>query len=385
VLVAAVAVLVPKLLIASRTFGTQDVGTWLGFARGVRLRGPVGVYSIDFARTDHSLYNHPPLMGWYLALGNVLSDHGVGLGFTIRAMASAADVASALLVFEILRRRAGLRRACASGLLVGTSPALLLISGYHGNTDPVFVMLVLLGAYLIVDREAAAAGGAALALAVSIKLVPVVALATVVAYLWHRRDLLLRASLGFGATFVLLWTLPVATEWSPLRRNVLGYAGVATRQWGIVQVASGAHGLTPLLIGPGRALAVLAAALVPALVVWHRQEVAVQGVCFALVAFLALSPAFGVQYLAWAVAAGYVLHFWLATAFNLLAGLFLFLVYDTWNHGLGWSHEAFGRPFTTGQLAIGLGLWALLVLICLSPLVTGDRRTRPHQPRAPQG
>ena len=136
----ALLVLIPKLVIAARTYGTEDILTWTRFAEGVNVKGPVGVYSIDFRPVTDTIYNHPPLMGWYLRIANILSRHGIPLRFTIRAISSAADVVTALVSFEILRGRASLLRATVSGVLIPGSPVLFLISGYHGNTDPLFIM-----------------------------------------------------------------------------------------------------------------------------------------------------------------------------------------------------------------------------------------------------
>jgi hypothetical protein len=58
VLGVALATLVPKLILASRTFGTEDVLTWTKFAHGVAVAGPVGVYSIDFHHVAGTIYNH---------------------------------------------------------------------------------------------------------------------------------------------------------------------------------------------------------------------------------------------------------------------------------------------------------------------------------------
>lgn len=371
VLVAALA-LGPKLLIAWRTGGTEDVSAYTHFAADVAEKGPVGVYSIDFGSIAQPVYNHPPLMGWYLQAANALSQYGTPVGFTIRAVSSWADVFSSLLCFEILRRRTSVPRALTAGLLVSVSPVLFLISGYHGNTDPLFVMLALLGAYLLVDREIPVFGGAALALAVSVKIVPIVVLPTLAVYLVrYRRDLLLRAASGFAVVFAALWAAPVLTQWPHLKHNVIEYSGISARQWGLVELSksAGANGVTQWLIGPGKTLAVVFACLVPALVVWRRRDYAIEGVCLALVMFLALSPAFGVQYLAWALAAGYILDIWIGTVYNVLGGLFLYLMYDHWNGGLPWVRVANGRLFTTGEVMLGLVIWAVLIVMVVYELL----------------
>ena len=383
VLVVALLVLIPKLVIAALTYGTQDILTWTLFAKGVAERGPTGIYSINFAPIEHTIYNHPPLIGWYLQLTNLLSRAGIPLRFTIRAVSSAADMVSALLSFEILRRRTSLRRATSSGVLIGASPVLFLISGYHGNTDPLFVMFALLGAYLIVDRDQPLPGGAALALAISVKIVPVIVLPTLAVYLLRRRrDLLVRGFVGFAVVFLVIWTVPVITQWPGLQHNVLGYAGIPARQWGLVELNSQhpVAWLTAFLIGPGRTLIVLVAGGLPAVLVWRHPAYAIEGVCFSLVVFLALSPAFGVQYLAWTVAAAYILDFGLATVYNLLAGLFLFSVYYSWNGGLHWAGLARGRLFTPAEVTIGLIVWVVLIVIAVSQVRRYSRTFRRARP-----
>ena len=295
-----------KLLISMRTYGTQDIHTWAGFAQGVSQRGPVGIYGINFGRLNGTVYNHPPLVGYYLEVVNKLSQWGVPLRVTIRALASAADVISSLLVFEILRRRSSLLRSSISGLAVAASPVLFLISGYHGNTDPLFVMLVILGSFLIIDTRMAFAGGVALGLAIGVKLVPIVVLPTIAVYLVkHRRDLLVRAAAGFGTVFAVTWVPAILGEWDGLKRNVLGYSGINDRPWGLVGFADdlGWSWASQFMIGPGKYLVLLLCALIPATLAWRRPKLIMESVAMSMVAFLILSPAFGVQYLAWAVAA----------------------------------------------------------------------------------
>ena len=121
-----------------------------------------------------SLYNHPPLSGVMLLGVNWLVEAGVSdVPFLVRGLASIADVVTAVVVFELVRRHRSVGHAVAAGVLISISPALLVISGFHGNTDPVFVMFTLLSAYFAA-RERAFAAGVAIALAISLKLVPVV-------------------------------------------------------------------------------------------------------------------------------------------------------------------------------------------------------------------
>jgi hypothetical protein len=373
VLLVGLAVFLAKLLISMGTYGTQDVTTWAGFAQGVSQRGPAGIYGINFGELNGTLYNHPPLVGYFLEVVNRLSEWGVPLRVTIRAVSSAADVISGLLVFEILRRRGSLLRATISGVAVGASPVLLLVSGYHGNTDPLFVMLVLLGSFLIIDKRMALLGGVALGLAIGIKIVPIVVLPTVAVYLVrHRRDLLTRAATGFGVTFAVTWGPAILTEWDGLTRNVLGYAGIDDRPWGLVRFADGLgwSWASQFMIVPGKFIVVLLCALIPAALTWQRPKLAMESVAMSLVAVLVLSPAFGVQYLAWAVAAAYLVDIWSATLYNILGGFLLYRIYDHWNGGLPWVEMAKGQHFTPYELVLAALLWAVLIAV----LVRGANR-----------
>jgi len=367
VLLVGLAAFLAKLLISMGTYGTQDIYTWAGFAEGESQRGPLGIYAL------HHTLNYPPLVGYCLEVVNRLSEWGVPLRVTIRAVSSAADVFSGLLVFEILRRRGSLLRATISGVAVGASPVLFLISGYHGNTDPLFVMLVLLGSFLIIDKRMALLGGVALGLAIGIKLVPIVVLPTIAVYLVrHHRDLLVRAAAGFGVTFAVTWGPAILTQWDGLKRNVLGYAGIDDRPWGLVRFADGLgwSWASQFMIGPGRFVVLLLCALVPAVLTWRWRSLAMESVAVSLVAFLALSPAFGVQYLAWAVAAAYLLDIWSATLYNILGGFLLYQIYDHWNGGLPWVEMAKGQHFTPYELVLAALLWAVLIAV----LVRGANR-----------
>jgi hypothetical protein len=366
VLIVALVALGLKLALIFTTFGTEDIRTWTYFAAAVKAHGPVGVYGIHFPPIEHALYNHPPLIGYYLQLINGFASIGVPLKVTLRTVSSCADVISALLIFEIVRRRRSLRAATFAGAAMAASPVLILVSGYHGNTDPLFVMFVLLGSFLIVDRSAPIGGGIALGLAIGVKVVPIVVLPALVVYLVsRRRDLFLRALLAFAVTMAVTWGPALLKEFGPVRHHVIGYVGVSYRPWGLVKFSNDLNWshLTNFLVGPGRVLALAISALVPAALVWRRPERAIEGVALSLVIFLALSPAFGLQYLAWAAAAAYLLDLWSATIYNVLGGIVMFQIYDSWNGGWPWPTLGPGHPLDGQQLALVALVWASLLVV----------------------
>jgi hypothetical protein len=399
VLSVAVVVLALKLWVAATTFGTNDVHFFESFAAGVRRVGPISIYALPNGFNlygpahVHDLaapYNHPPLIGWMLVVINHLVSHGLSFPFLIRVPASVADVVTTLLIFEMLRVRRGLREATAAALLVACSPVLFIISGFHGNTDPVFVMFTLLSAYLLINRPwpalpwvSPALAGVAFALAVSVKLVPIVVLPTLllIAARLGRRHLASFVA-GSGVVLLPLWGPVVLREWQPFRADVLEYAGISTRLWGLVEFAHALHApasMITFLAGPGRFLAVLLSALLPALLLYWRRDAALPAIGLCLALFLLVSPAFGTQYLAWPVAAAYLIGFRAATAYNLAAGALLAEVYNRWNGGLPWdvAKAMKLRPAEVAALAL---VWALLLLV----VIVGLRRiSRPASAERP--
>jgi uncharacterized membrane protein len=323
------------------------------------------------------------VIGYFLALVDVGRHHGVSIGFSIRSVASLADVGSALLVFEILRRRRSLREAGWAAAMVAVSPVLVVISGFHGNTDPIFVLFTLLALYLLADRDKPLAGGLSMGIAIGIKIVPIVAVPAllVLAFTQGRRSLL-RFGGGFVAAVAITWLPALITHGQAVKEHVLGYAGSGISQWGLIQIGHWFDdpGWADFLTGAGRFPVVLLCALVPAALVWRRPAMAAEAVGLSLVSFLFLSPAFGCQYLVWAVAAAYLLNFGWATVYNLGAGLVLFKVYTRWAHGFPWNHADYW-----GLVGIEL-IGALLLWGCLGVLAAlGLRRILTSEDRHERG
>jgi 4-amino-4-deoxy-L-arabinose transferase-like glycosyltransferase len=354
-----------KLEIAARTFGTNDVHYWGEFAQAVRDFGPVGIYGHHFRVP---VYNHGPLAGWMLVAINWLLDHGVtSFPFLIRVPACLADFVTALLVFELVRLVRPARGAAIAAVFVVCSPVLFVVSGFHGNTDPVFVMFALLSVYLLVVPGRALAAGVAFGLAVSIKLVPVVlgpVLLVVLVRLGWRR---LAAFVSGGAiVFLLLWLPVLLSRWHAFRVQVLGYNGIGFRQWGLPQFLTWAHlpGVSAWLSGPGRFGILLASGLAAAAIVWRRPGALVPAVGLSLVLFLLLSSAFGMQYLVWPLAGAYLIDTWAATGYNLAASVFVVVVYDRWNHAFPWDwYDAWAVPFSLRELVLMVLTWVLLAAV----------------------
>jgi dolichyl-phosphate-mannose-protein mannosyltransferase len=370
ILLTALGFMLFKLWVAAHTIGTDDVHAWVAFAQGVADFGPIGLYGHPVFFLP---YNHPPLAGYLLVAINWLVAHGVGsVPFLIRVPASVADVATALLVFELLTPLRSLRQATWAGLLVAASPVTCIISGFHGNTDPVMVALTLASVHALTQRSSqrsAALAGAAFAAAISIKLVPVIVAPTLALAAWFsgRRRFLAFAA-AFCAFIALTWAPVALYRWHEFSQNVLGYRGVWRREWGLVQFAKWLHLPRPFigfLTGAARFPILIIASGLPVLLLWRRRERLGAAVGLAFASFLLLSPAFGMQYLVWPLASAFLISFWLAAAYDLVASVFMIMVYNQWNKDVYPWHwnEAWATGFRTEHFVMAVLTWAVLAAL----------------------
>jgi hypothetical protein len=219
--------------------------------------------------------------------------------------------------------------------------------------------------------------GVVFAAAVSVKLTPVVVAPLLLVVLaraggWRR----IASFTGGLVLFLPLWAPAVLFSWTQFSANVLGYPGIAVRRWGLPQFLAWAERpveWTTLLIGPGRFVALVISAALPAVLVWLRRAVSpAVGLCLAL--FLLLSPAFGMQYRVWPLAAAYLVDTRAATYCNATASLFVISVYDNWNGAAPWQwYEAKALLFRYQELLFMAVTWAALAFVvvvalrCLRP------------------
>ncbi|HWS47955.1 MAG TPA: hypothetical protein VN636_18980 [Acidimicrobiia bacterium] len=166
---------------------------------------------------------------------------------------------------------------------------------------------------------------------------------------------------------MVLWLPAITQQWDGLKRNVLDYTGWDGNNphWGPVDAAHRANlpSLVTFLPGSGRFLILAVSAAIPAALVLRRRSTLAMGIGLSLAFFLLLTPAFAMQYLAWAAAVVLLLDLWWGTAYNLAAGALLFIVYDRWSSGFPWNHAHAGGMLTS-EANIGWIVWTIL-LTCI--------------------
>ena len=363
-----------KLLLAVKTYGTNDVYAYYGFANWA------GYLGVDLYRASQE-FNHPPFALYFLrSLAWLAQVTGLGFPFWLRLPGIVADLGNLWLVWRILGSSLNSRSIRWGLLWLASSPVLLLVCGFHGNTDSVMIFFLLLSIYFL-EREKLWAGGAALGMAMNIKVVPLIAIPVFFFYLrGYRRRLV------FFATAAAMWLMSgfpfVFQDPQAIYQKVFGYRS-GFGHWGLsfltTRLAAGwpeAAAINAAFEKYG-AYAVLAAIVLIAF--WMSRLDPKPGlfsqVGLVFLFFLSCSTGFGVQYLAWlapfALLAGPVA----AAFFGCASGTFLFLVYDYWAHGMPWYLADSNQ---TGDYPGHVGLFHLLSWLSVVLLLGGAwRRMRP--------
>jgi hypothetical protein len=358
-----------RITIAALTFGTNDVHYWAEFSRGALDRGPVGIYGVDF---ETALYNHGPLSSWMLVVVGNLADLGLSFPFLIRLPASLADAVTAVVLFELLRGVRGDRPACAAAALFSFCPLGLVVSGFHGNTDPVFVMFVLVSLLMLAKYQNGWAAGVALGLALSVKVVPVVVVGVFAVLAWRHGRRVFRGFVAGGcAVFAVLWVPVLLVQPGDFISHYLGYSGIALRQWGLSQLLAWAGVPWDTVIRVGNAARFLFVALslvLPAILAWRRATASATLLAgLPLCLLLLVSPAFSTQYLAWALAPSLlVVRVRTAAVYIGPASAFVLVVYSGWSQAPPWAwHEAVATPLPGIVLPLMLLAWLSLAWVVL--------------------
>ena len=153
--------------------------------------------------TDISpMFNHPPLVSYFLrgiySLGAVraLQENGLTFPFLLRLPGIIADFVVVLLMLRLRKRWA---LPTWSLLLLALSPVSIMVSGFHGNTDP--MVAVVRGARRLPCACATSRprAGVALALSCGIKIVPALLLPAFF-WFWYSRQRTMRFLFPFIMT-----------------------------------------------------------------------------------------------------------------------------------------------------------------------------------------
>lgn len=366
--------------------GTNDIRTWARFAIEIGSYGLGGTYVHDV------LFNHPPWMGLLSRAVYALSlQLNVPFHHAFKLLGMFAEVGTALLLRQLWLRRGQPERAAQAFAAYGCGLCGILISGYHGNTDPAYWFLVLAAVYLLHEHEAPLLAGLTLGAALNIKLIPLFVVLPLAATCKSWRALV-RFALG-GLIMFGLFVAPMlsfdAVQRAAFARNVLGYTSYR-ENWGIELVlravveafrisapaiARNVDELGALYARTGSMilLAVTTALAGYELITRHKHDAyAVAAMCFGL--FLVLASGFGVQYLGAVVPLLLALRIRDGFLYASMSGVFIGLLYcsfvRTWTPIFS-QHNYFSAAFAAPAFAT----WWLLIVYTLRVWRMRDHRS----------
>jgi len=380
----ALAATVLKIAIALNTFGTNDVAAFYTFSRSLADHGLEWTYQngvIWFsARKSNILpiFNHPPLTAYYLQFIGYLSRQGIfqscGLTFPflLRLPGIVADFIVVLVLVRLSKRDARFRIPVWALALFAISPVSVMVSGFHGNTDPVVVMFLVLAAYMCL-RERPVLCGIFFALSCQIKVVPLLLLPIIFCF-WLGRGAAMRFTIPFVLLCVTMWAQPLIKFPMLFLKNVLSY-GSFWGGWGISywlrltrwQQFNGrpfdlpsAAAATALLLELGIIAAVL-------MIAWRRRYLPGRGVidslAYAWIIFFVFSPGISVQYMVWLAPFILILspslYAWLVVS----SSVFLFFFYNITAGGWPWYIAISTNKLDALNLWTPWSLWPWATLI----------------------
>lgn len=322
------AALLLRVVVAYHWLGSTDVKRWLFFSALIEK----GAYR-DLYFTEAPLWNHPaPVILLLKFISWLHRGFSFPFHFALKLPAVAADLGVLALLYRLGSQRLRPRTALLLGYSYAFSPATIIVSGYHGNTDCIMILFVLLAVNYFPSRRSLSA--LCLGAALSTKYVPLLLFPVFVLRCRSARDMIRFAGLSL-APLVLL-SVPFIYEFpAKAFANIAGYDSFPGA-WGLGHLQSaiemgllGSLGKPFLLSAVGWALAgskiaIVAAVLVLALLGrFHSLPPLLDAVAIAMALFFAFTPGFSVQYTVWLVPLILLASPTLGTVFNIAMSHFL--------------------------------------------------------------
>ena len=333
-----------KLAIALNTFGTTDVLMFYEFANALTQHDLAWLY-------QHSIYfNHPPLTAYYLRLIFFLDHHagfrenGLTFPMLLRLPGIVADFVTLLVVLRASKIEPQIHLPTWGLALFALSPVSLMVTGFHGNTDSVMVMFLVLASWMCrKDRPWLCALFFALSCQVKVILL---LFFPILFFFWEAR----RASLAFVLVFastslalsmeallkfpVLLFRISCPTE--DIGGHGVSPIGYASRNGDnlMLRTPSICH-FTALVVASVLKAVIVVAVLV---IAWRRRHLCsaavMESIGYGWIIFFILSPGVSVQYLVWlapfVLMISPALYGWLVASSSLFAFFFYNSIAGEW-------------------------------------------------------
>jgi len=369
-----------KIAIALNTFGTNDVAAFYTFSRSLADHGLEWTYRNGIVWfSGLPIFNHPPLTAYYLQLiGHVsrqefFRSYGLTFPFLLRLPGIVADFVVVLVLVQLSATDARFRIPSWALALFAISPVSLMVSGFHGNTDPVVVMFLFLAAYMCL-RERPILSGIFFALSCQVKVIPFLFL-PIIFFFWLARGATMRFTIPFVLLSVTMWAEPLIKFPTLFLKNVFSY-GSFWGEWGftywlrLTQLPQ-FNGTRPFNL-PWSAAAVallfkvgiVAAVLV---IAWRRrylrERAVIDSIACAWIIFFVFSPGICVQYMVWLAPFILILSPALYAWLVFTSSVFLFFFYNTIAGGLPWYIAISTNKLDALNLWVPWSLWPWATLI----------------------
>lgn len=339
------------------SLGTLDMYIWYRFAGLIESEGLFGAYAAT------PLVNHPPLAMLVVhGMNHLAASLHLELATVFRVVTGLADLVTALTLLRI----SGATRGHYTALVFYLSPAAIFVSGFHGNTEPLMIMLLVMAVAAAAAKRPMLAG-LLLAASVGIKIIPLfVGPLLLLAFPDLRARLRFLAGCVCGAALIFVPGVVIA---GPQHLGaIFGYSGLVRNMWGIPLLRYLADGTSGV---PGLLLLLVASVVAIWLGAWRRATGGALSIDCVLGSFgltyfvvLVLAPGFGIQYLFWTLPfIAYALPRVPALVMHGIASLYIFTLYTWWSQSWPWwfTEQSFSPEANAILGMIGLGAWTALL------------------------
>ena len=358
-----------RVVLMALTIGSNDVRIWEVFGQYIVEHGLVQTYLVldGGPAAPVPVFNHPPLAGLWVALCWWFSNlTGLRFAIALKVAGLAAEFATARVLWLLWREKSGSERAWKVVAAYSLGLCSILVCAFHGNTDCVYAMLVLLAAFLFAGNRPLAAG-LALAASINVKLIPVF---VIPAFFAACRDWKTFTRFVSGLAVGVLPFVPVLLLIpAQFAKNVLSYTP-NLEHWGVVgmlllssetrRLSTVVPTAIELYVQHSKVLLLLA---IVASAWWARRTRAdlYVSVLLALSLFMVLTPGFGVQYTVMLCPIMFAVSLRWGWAWTTVAGLFIFVPYFVFMERTFPWESGFRTRYPHPAPLLGFLAWVLLL------------------------
>ena len=296
---------------------------------------------------------------------------GLHFPFLLRLPGILADLALVLVLLRMSRAQSGLRIPTWALAFFAASPVSVMVSGFHGNTDPVMVLFLACASFMCVTNRPVLCG-LFLALSCQIKIVPLLFLPAF-AFYWLSRQRIRPFCFSFIPIMAVLWSEPLLNFPALFAKNVLSY-GSYWGIWGATYLLrlTGWQDFSRISFFDLTSAQAIVIAILKLLIIgaaigiaWRRRqlrgEAFMHSMAYIWIAFFVFAPGVCAQYLIWLAPFILILSPVFYGCLLAASSIFLFAFYNSTAGGLPWSVAISTNKISELWLPWSLLPWAVLI------------------------